>query len=426
MSFRLRLTGDTPSGGVPATPTDTTREWPGHTAQLRAALHRDQIDLHRDVVLWQRWVRYGALAVLAGLTLAFGTLDRRAILPLALVASTYVLFVGITAWMVERARGRALGSVLPSLLLVADVATLAALFYLSCAPAEQYRILVLGVLPVQLSVFYFGTRHGLLAAMLVPIAYVLTSVVVAPFVPGPAPAVRVLLLNGSIFFVVAATLVYTFGGFRSRMDRLRLFVTRVGEGELTAVSPAGNDRRPDDLTLLSRSFEAMRDRLSELVGTDPLTGCLNRRSLERQLVSAWRMAKRQETSIAVLAVDVDHFKEINDSLGHHAGDEVLQQLAEILRATARDTDSVARPGGDEFVVLLPNESWDGAMSFAERLRANVDDFMFGPAARPVRLTISVGVALARHTDAVSPEAVLEQADRSLYRAKAEGRNRVSA
>jgi diguanylate cyclase (GGDEF)-like protein len=236
----------------------------------------------------------------------------------------------------------------------------------------------------------------------------------------------VLLLNGSIFLVVAATLVYTFGGFRSRMDRLRLFVTRVGQGELTASAPVGNERRPDDLTLLSRSFEAMRDRLSELVGTDSLTGCLNRRALERQLVSIWRMAKRQEASIAVLAVDVDHFKDINDKLGHHAGDEVLRQLAEILHATARDTDSVARPGGDEFVVLLPSQSWDGAMSFAERLRANVDDFVFGPAGAPLRVTISVGVALARHTDAVSPEAVLEQADRSLYRAKAEGRNRVSA
>ena len=142
--------------------------------------------------------------------------------------------------------------------------------------------------------------------------------------------------------------------------------------------------------------------------------------------TSWRLAKRTETSIAVLALDVDHFKDINDGLGHAAGDLVLQQVAEILRSTARDTDAVARPGGDEFVVLLPNQSWDGAMSFAERLRANVDDFVFGPVGRPVRLTISIGVALARHTDAVSPDAVLQQADRSLYRAKAEGRNRVSA
>jgi diguanylate cyclase (GGDEF)-like protein len=234
------------------------------------------------------------------------------------------------------------------------------------------------------------------------------------------------LLNASIFFVVAATLIYTFGDFRARMDRLRLFCTRVGDGDITAVAPIGDERRPDDLTLLSRSFEVMRERLSELVSTDSLTGCLNRRSLERQLVAAWRMAKRTETSIAVLALDVDYFKNINDGLGHAAGDLVLQQLAEILRSTARDTDAVARPGGDEFVVLLPNQSWDGAMSFAERLRANVDDFVFGPAGKPVRLTISIGVALARHTDAVSPDAVLQQADRSLYRAKAEGRNRVSA
>jgi len=407
-------------------PADASREWPAHTAQLRAALHRDQVDLRRDVVLWQQWVRYAALAVLAGLTLAFGQLDRRAVLPLGLVASGYVLAVSVTALMVARGRRRALAGVLPSLLLVVDVGTLTALFYLTSAPTEQYRCLLLGILPVQLSVFYFGTRHGVLAALLVMGGYFVTSLVAPPFVAGPTPATSVVLLSGSTFFVVAATLIYTFGDFRARMDRLRLFCTRLGDGELTAVAPLGDERRPDDLTLLSRSFEVMRDRLSELVGTDPLTGCLNRRTLERQLVAAWRLAKRQETSIAVLALDVDHFKDINDSLGHAAGDLVLQQLAEILRSTARDTDAVARPGGDEFVVLLPNQSWDGAMSFAERLRANVDDFVFGPANRPVRLTISIGVALARHTDAVSPDAVLQQADRSLYRAKAEGRNRVSA
>jgi len=423
MSSSLRLTGDTPPGGTPA---DASREWPAHTAQLRAALHRDQVDLRRDVVLWQRWLRYAALAVLAGLTLALGHLDRRAMLPLGLVATGYVLIVGVTAWMVGRARGRALGSVLPALLLIADVATLTAFFYFTSAPAEQYRCLLLGILPVQLSVFYFGTRHGTLAGVLVMLGYVLTSLLAPPFVAGPSPATSIVLLNASIFFVVAATLIYTFGDFRARMDRLRLFCTRVGDGDITAVAPIGDDRRPDDLTLLNRSFEVMRDRLSELVSTDSLTGCLNRRTLERQLVAAWRLAKRTETSIAVLALDVDHFKDINDGLGHAAGDLVLQQVAEILRSTARDTDAVARPGGDEFVVLLPNQSWDGAMSFAERLRANVDDFVFGPAGRPVRLTISIGVALARHTDAVSPDAVLQQADRSLYRAKAEGRNRVSA
>jgi diguanylate cyclase (GGDEF)-like protein len=423
MSSSLRLTGDTPPAGVPV---DISREWPAHTAQLRAALHRDQVDLQREVVAWQRWVRYAAFGMLAGLTLAFGRLDRGAMLPLTAVAAAYFLSVSVITWFVQRTRGRELGGFFPSLLLIADVSTLSALFYLSCAPAEQYRTLLLGVLPVQLSVFYFGTRHGVFAGLLVLGAYALTSLVAPAFVAGPSPAGAVVLLNGSIFAVVSATLIFTFGDFRARMDRLREFCTRVGEGELSAAPPVRHERRPDDLTLLTRSFEAMRDRLSELVGTDPLTGCLNRRTLERQLVAAWRLAKRQETSIAVLAVDVDHFKEINDGSGHAVGDLVLQQLAEIMRSTARDTDAVARPGGDEFVVLLPNESWDGAVSFAERLRANVDDFVFGPVGRPVRLTISVGVALARHTDAVAPDAVLQQADRSLYRAKSEGRNRVSA
>src|SRR5262245_7656410 len=140
MSSSLRLTGDTPPGGMPV---DASREWPAHTAQLRAALYRDQVDLRRDVVLWHQWVRYAALAVLAGLTLAFGRLDRRAVLPLGLVAAGYVLAVGATAWLVARGRRRALASVLPSLLLVADIGTLTALFYLTSSPADQYRCLLL-------------------------------------------------------------------------------------------------------------------------------------------------------------------------------------------------------------------------------------------------------------------------------------------
>jgi diguanylate cyclase (GGDEF)-like protein len=423
MTSNLRLHGDSPPGGVPVA---STQEWSGHTAQLRAALWRDQGDLQRDVMLWQRWVRYAALAILAAVTFAFGPRDILPRLPLAIVASAYVIIVGVTARLVQRSRGRIMTACLPALLLTADVLTLAALFYLSSAPPQLYRILMIGVLPVQLSVFYFGWRQGVWAAMLVLLSYLLTSLLVPPVVPGPSVAVPVVVLNATIFAVVATALIHTFGDFRARMNRLRLLCTKLGEGELTAGLPVGHERHPDDLSLLGRSFEAMRDRLAAQIGTDPLTGCLNRRALEVQLDTSWRLTKRHGTSIAVLAIDIDHFKAVNDSRGHAAGDLVLQQLAGIMQGTARDTDAVSRPGGDEFVVLLPDTGWDGAVTFAERLRARVDEYVFGPAAAPMAITVSVGVAVARATDPVSPDHLLEQADRTLYQAKSEGRNRVSA
>ena len=124
------------------------------------------------------------------------------------------------------------------------------------------------------------------------------------------------------------------------------------------------------------------------------------------------------------AIDLDHFKDINDSRGHPTGDMVLQQVAGIMKATARDSDSVARFGGDEFVILLPDTGWQGALTFAERLRRSVDEQPFGPPDTPVHTTISIGVALGKGSDTTSADILLKEADSALYKAKTAGRNRV--
>src|SRR2546423_5005345 len=133
---------------------------------------------------------------------------------------------------------------------------------------------------------------------------------------------------------------------------------------------------PDGLTPLARSFDAKRNGLAEQIGTDPLTGCMNRRALESRLRADWRHAKRRGTHVDVVALDVDHFKQINDTRGHPVGDVVLQQLTGIMKSTARDTDAVSRFGGDEFVILLPDTGWRGALTFAERLRRRVEPLTF--------------------------------------------------
>jgi len=168
----------------------------------------------------------------------------------------------------------------------------------------------------------------------------------------------------------------------------------------------------------------MHVRLAEQLGSDSLTGCMNRRSFESRLRIELRQARRRGSTIAVAAIDLDHFKVINDTRGHAVGDVVLKQVAGIMKQTARDTDGVARYGGDEFVVILPDTGWQGALTFADRLRRRVDEFVFGPPGAPVEVTISVGVALARGSDPMSTEVLLHEADAALYRAKTAGRNRV--
>jgi diguanylate cyclase (GGDEF)-like protein len=392
--------------------------------EIREALLRDQAELQREVILWQRWVRAVAVFV-GGTAIVLASVPKELpVWQLLAIAVGYLATVFVTGWAVQRSPAVAPSPWLPALLVTADLITIGAFFYLTNVPLVQNRFLILAMLTVPLAAFYFGWGLGVYGALLSALVYVMIAQVLPPFVPGPKPIS--IWANVSLFAVVAGVLTYTFGRFRVRMNQLRLFCKAVEEGDLTGALDLSTAKYPDDLTLLARSFDAMRNGLAEQIGTDALTGCLNRRALESRLRSDWRLAKRRGTHIALAAIDLDHFKQINDTRGHPVGDVVLQQLAGIMKSTARDTDAVARFGGDEFVILLPDTGWQGALTFAERLRRRVDDFTFGPPGSPMTITISVGVALARGTDPISPEELLKEADRSLYKAKQQGRNRVFA
>ena len=401
-----------------------TQELPLVSAELGETLLRDQGALRREVLLWQRLVRYLAIGTLVLLWLVFGTSVEQSVLPIAIVSVGYVALVMLTGWVLGKHAAPGLQAWFPSLLITADVIAITCFCYVTSAPQQFHRVLLLGILSVQLGVFYFGRRHGVLAAGLTALAYLYATIVLPPFIAGPRPTSLTVAFNATLFALVSTVLVYTFGSFRERMDALRMYCKVAEAGEVASVPRVGDDRWPDELTLLARSFDSMRVRLAEEVGTDPLTGCFNRRSLESRLRADLRHAKRRGSTVAVAAIDVDLFKEINDTRGHPVGDLVLQQLAGIMKATARETDSVARFGGDEFVIVLPDTGWQGALIFAERLRRRVDDFAFGPAGTPMALTISVGVTLWKPSDAIAPDVILQQADTALYKAKAGGRNRV--
>ena len=158
--------------------------------------------------------------------------------------------------------------------------------------------------------------------------------------------------------------------------------------------------------------------------TDALTGLANRRHLFRQLEQEVARAARFRTHVSLLMVDLDHFKDFNDTAGHIAGDAVLRQVGEVLRGQLRRVDVVARYGGEEFCVVLPQISKADALQVAEKLRRSLAEQTFHKPG-PVAITASVGVAHLP-TDAATMEGLLEAADTALYASKRRGRNQATA
>ncbi|HWQ08391.1 MAG TPA: sensor domain-containing diguanylate cyclase, partial [Holophaga sp.] len=164
--------------------------------------------------------------------------------------------------------------------------------------------------------------------------------------------------------------------------------------------------------------------VQHLATVDGLTGVLNRRRLTEAIEDAHVKARRYARSAGVIMVDLDHFKRINDTHGHEAGDTVLRAVSRAFSTGLRGVDSVGRFGGEEFVILLPETGLDGAASLAERLRRSVEalDIQL-PGRTAIQVTASFGVSVLTSGDPAY-EAVLRRADKALYRAKQAGRNRV--
>ena len=181
-----------------------------------------------------------------------------------------------------------------------------------------------------------------------------------------------------------------------------------------------------DVKLIEEKLKKSMEELEHAVITDPLTGLPNRRYFfEKGKVEFFRAA-RYGRALAAIMMDIDHFKAINDSLGHAAGDVVLVQIADIMRECVRESDVIARYGGEEFVILLPETDRDGAMAIAERIRGMIEEASLATGnGEKVRITLSLGLAIMDEENIYpSLDKLLQQADMSLYSAKDTGRNRV--
>ena len=166
-----------------------------------------------------------------------------------------------------------------------------------------------------------------------------------------------------------------------------------------------------------------QEQMRHLAETDPLTSCFNRRALMEKLEQEMDRAARYATMLTGMMIDIDNFKQINDTHGHLVGDRVLKQLAALLKREQRSVDIVARYGGEEFVVLLPETTSTESRNFAERILRRVATHDFGEPDHPVRVTISIGIASFPDERVTDGESLLKLADTHLYRAKTDGRNR---
>jgi diguanylate cyclase (GGDEF)-like protein len=235
----------------------------------------------------------------------------------------------------------------------------------------------------------------------------------------------VFVVGLGIAIVVGAALT------RSIMTPLRALQTaanRFGTGDLSHRVPLAGQ---DELARVGRTFNLMADRLAqsqtalrELSTRDSLTGLINFREFHRHLTDEVERFRRYGRPFSLLMLDVDYFKDINDTYGHLAGDEALRVLALLLQEEIRPMDLVGRYGGEEFVMLLPETTGSGALTLAERLRNRVAGHAVPLTAdRTMTLTVSIGLAIYPE-DADSAQKLLGAADHALYAAKSGGRNQV--
>lgn len=173
-----------------------------------------------------------------------------------------------------------------------------------------------------------------------------------------------------------------------------------------------------ELAQLNRELTEANQLLAQAAVTDGLTGLKNHRAFQESLNSLVQMAERHKQPLSLIMLDIDHFKEFNDRFGHPAGDELLRQVAEVLRQSARAYDVAARYGGEEFALLLPNTALDQAVQVAERLRSQIS------AIQNPHAPVSASLGVASYRFGTAPATLLYEADAALYRAKRNGRNQV--
>jgi len=229
----------------------------------------------------------------------------------------------------------------------------------------------------------------------------------------------------TLFALAAVVFIMQYGSFQRRLQNIVVLFENAEEGDFSKSYDIKADKNPDAITRVGRAYNRVRTQLASMVLTDPLTACLNRRGFDQAMTRELARSTRAGDQLSLISIDIDHFKQVNDNYGHLAGDAVLREFGVLLLQKARGADLVARTGGEEFSILLPDTDTEGAYNAAVRVCDIVRTHPFMVNGRRLQLTISVGVASAMSVHEESAAASLKQrADEALYAAKRGGRDRA--
>lgn len=235
------------------------------------------------------------------------------------------------------------------------------------------------------------------------------------------------LVELAVIGVLVIAIFFSRAKRRTRLAAIEQLLVRAAEGDFAEEFDEERAAPADSIARVGRAYNRVRAQLARMVLTDPLSGCVNRRGFDRALVREVARGNRAGSEIALLALDIDNFKVVNDTLGHPTGDAVLRGVGAFLRQAARAGDVVARTGGEEFSLILPDTSATAARQVASRLCEAVRAHRFASGAS---LTVSIGVVstgttISGHTLEIA-EVLKGRADEALYAAKRAGRDRVRA
>jgi diguanylate cyclase (GGDEF)-like protein len=234
---------------------------------------------------------------------------------------------------------------------------------------------------------------------------------------------RATMVSGlaTVWIVVVLSLLVVLTTVRNvvrPLERVADAADRIANGDMNTVAPVEGD---EEIARVGSKLNEMAEKLKAYARTDDLTGLPNFRAFRERIDSEIALSARYDMTFGILVLDLDRFKNYNDTYGHLAGNEALQRVAQAVRGAVRQVDFPARYGGEEFAVIMPKADVTALAHVAERIRAHVEALPAPPDGAQV--TLSIGAA-AYPADGITPEALFQVADERLYEAKREGRNRV--